>query len=217
VPSLQRRGEMLFNDARITYQGWFSCASCHQEDATMDGLNWDLPNDGTGNPKNAKSLHDIADTPPAMWSGVREDMPEAVAAGQRFMGFLPRPEQHGSLLAYLGTIERAPNPWRAQDAAVLLRGERAFQVAGCATCHPPPLYTDLQKYDLGLSTPDDYEPMFDTPSLRECYRTAPYLHDGRARTLRELWTVHDPKGTHGSVAALPAGEFEDMLAFLRSL
>ncbi len=50
-----REGERLFHDATICHQSWQSCASCHP-DGRLDGLNWDLLNDGPGNPKNTKSL-----------------------------------------------------------------------------------------------------------------------------------------------------------------
>ena len=50
--SRARKGELYFNDARLCFQGWQSCASCHPGDARVDALNWDLPNDGLGNPKN---------------------------------------------------------------------------------------------------------------------------------------------------------------------
>jgi len=46
----ERRGEMLFNDALSCFQGWQSCTSCHPSDARVDALNWDLLNDGLGNP-----------------------------------------------------------------------------------------------------------------------------------------------------------------------
>ncbi|MBI4582744.1 MAG: beta-propeller fold lactonase family protein [Planctomycetes bacterium] len=212
-----RQGELLFNDARITYQGWFSCASCHQEDATIDGLNWDLPNDGLGNSKNVKSLLDAHDTPPSMWSGVRTDMNAAVAAGQRFQGFIPDPENNRSLMAYLGQPKRAPNPHRGRNPESARRGEKIFFRAGCDTCHPPPVYTDLRAHDLGLGTPDDYRSRFDTPSLRECYRTPPYLHDGRAKTLREIFIDHNPKNFHGRTRGLAAPEIEDLINFLKTL
>ena len=70
--TLQRRGELLFHDATLCYQQWQSCASCHP-DGRADGLNWDLLNDGEGNPKNTKSLLLAHQTPPAMWEGVRDD------------------------------------------------------------------------------------------------------------------------------------------------
>ncbi len=65
-----RRGEVLFHDGRICLEGWQSCASCHPE-GRADALNWDLLNDGEGNPKNTKSLLLSHRTPPAMASGVR--------------------------------------------------------------------------------------------------------------------------------------------------
>ncbi len=215
--SLWRKGELLFNDARITYQTWFSCTSCHQEDATVDGLNWDLPNDGLGNAKNAKSLHDAHDTPPSMWSGVRTSMDAAVAAGQRFQGFLPVPENHRALMEYFGKPERAPSPHRGRNAEALRRGEAVFMAAACNVCHPAPKFTDLEMHDLGFGTPDDYRSRFDTPSLRECARTGPWLHDGRAPTLRAIFTDHNPKNLHGRTKGLSEPEMDDLIAYLRSL
>ncbi len=80
---LVRRGEMLFNDASLCFQGWQTCASCHSADGRVDGLNWDLLNDGIGNPKNVKSLLLSHETPPAMSLGVRETAEVAVRAGIR--------------------------------------------------------------------------------------------------------------------------------------
>lgn len=215
--SLRRRGELLFNDARITYQTWFSCVSCHEEDAGMDALNWDLPNDGTGNSKNVKSLRDAHDTPPSMWAGVRVDMGAAIQAGQRFQGFLPEAENQRALAAYLGAPARPPNPFRRVAPEVLSRGAAAFRRARCDTCHPAPRFTDLKKHDLNLGAPQDLLSRFDTPSLREVYRSGPWLHDGRAATLESIFAEHDPLGLHGRVGELTAKEREDLLAYVRSL
>ncbi len=73
-----RQGEMLFHDATQCFQHWQSCASCHP-DGFVDGLNWDLLNDGVGNSKNAKSLLLSHYTPPVMSSGIRPDAETAVA------------------------------------------------------------------------------------------------------------------------------------------
>jgi len=215
--TLERKGEMLFNDARLCFQKWFSCASCHQEDAGVDALNWDLANDGLGNPKSAKSLHDISDTPPAMWGAVRSDMDAAVRAGQRFLGFLPEPENHEALMAYLSNSRLSPNPHRGRDSEAERRGEKVFRRARCVTCHPSPEFTDLKTHDLGFAGPTDLRSRFDTPSLRECYRTGPYLHDGRVETLRELFTVHNPEDLHGRTSGLSAAELDDLLVYLRGL
>ena len=66
------KGELYFHDATLCLQGWQSCSTCHPGGARMDGLNWDLTNDGIGNPKNTKSLLLAHRTPPAMSMGVRE-------------------------------------------------------------------------------------------------------------------------------------------------
>ncbi|MBR4170339.1 MAG: YncE family protein [Kiritimatiellae bacterium] len=49
-----RRGEMLWNDGAMCFQQWQSCASCHP-DGRSDSLNWDLLNDGIGNPKRQRA------------------------------------------------------------------------------------------------------------------------------------------------------------------
>jgi len=215
--TLERRGEMLFNDARLCFQQWFSCASCHQEDATIDALNWDLSNDGLGNPKNVKSMHDAVDTPPEMWAGVREDMETAVAAGERFLGFLPEPENHRALMAFIASSQRVPNPSRNRNPDAVRRGEQIFNKARCPMCHPAPKYTDQKMHDLGLAGRADCGSRFDTPSLRECYRTAPYLHDGRAETLREIFSEHNPDSLHGLTHNLTDQELDDLVEYLRSL
>jgi len=61
-----RKGEMFFHDAQLCFQKWQSCASCHPGGGRAEGLNWDLLNDGIGNPKNTKSLLLSHKTPPAI-------------------------------------------------------------------------------------------------------------------------------------------------------
>src|SRR5262249_37854179 len=67
-PDAARRGEVLFHSARMTFQGQFSCASCHPGGGA-DGLNWDLSRDGIGNFLNTRSLRGVADTAPYGWHG----------------------------------------------------------------------------------------------------------------------------------------------------
>src|SRR6185369_12266604 len=86
-----RRGELHFNDANLCYEHWQSCASCHSSDGRVDGLNWDLQNDGVGNPKNVKSLLLSFETPPVMSMGVRADASVAIRAGIKFILFTNQP------------------------------------------------------------------------------------------------------------------------------
>ena len=67
-----RRGEMLWNDGSMCFQQWQSCASCHP-DGRSDALNWDLLNDGTGNPKQTKNMVYSHLTSPTMVTGVRPE------------------------------------------------------------------------------------------------------------------------------------------------
>jgi len=212
-----RKGELMANDGRITYQNWISCTSCHQEDTSSDGLNWDLANDGLGNAKNNKSLQDAHFSPPVMWSGVRADVADGVGAGERFQGFVPMAHVQGPITEYLSHPDRAPSPYRNADPSVLERGKKLFTVAGCDACHPGPFYTDLKFHDLGFGTPNDFRNRFDTPSLKSTYRTAPYLHDGRAPDLHTLFTKYNPDDIHGRTKGFTTQELDDLVAFIRSL
>ena len=221
--SLARKGEFYFNDAGICFQGWQSCATCHPGEARVDGLNWDLLNDGIGNPKNTKSLLLAHKTPPAMSMGVRETAETAVRAGIQHILFTVQPEEVAVAIdTYLKSLRPVPSPLlvngRLSDSA--RRGEKLFKdrQVGCATCHPPGLFTDLQTYDVGtrgrFDRPAD---RFDTPTLVEGWRTAPYLHDGSAATMLEVLTTRNAGDKHGKTSHLTPQQLDDLAAYLLSL
>jgi YVTN family beta-propeller protein len=221
--SVIRKGEMLWNDASICFQGWQSCASCHSSDARVDGLNWDNLNDGIANPKNAKSLLFAHRTSPAMWTGVREDAKAAVRAGIKHILFAERPPDEADALdRYLDSLQPIPSPHLANGklTPAAQRGQKLFasDATGCARCHPGPLFTDLKSYDVGTAAPADLadEP-FDTPVLVELWRSAPYLHDGSAATVREVLTKRNRSNRHGSTRHLSPEQLDDLTAYLVSL
>jgi cytochrome c peroxidase len=86
----------------------------------------------------------------------------------------------------------------------------------CAFCHSGPHYTNLE-LDVGSGKPTDRSPKFDTPQLTNIALTAPYLHDGSARTLEEIWTVFNPNDTHGVTNDLSKDELNDLIEYLRTL
>jgi cytochrome c peroxidase len=189
-------------------------------DARADGLNWDLLNDGLGTPKNTKSMVWAHRTPPAMSLGVRETAETAVRAGIRHIQFVVRPEADAAAIdAYLKSLEPLPSPYMtAKDLnAKAQSGKRVYEKAGCQGCHTPPLYTSLKAYDVGTGTGREAGEAFDTPTLVEIWRTAPYLHDGRATTLEEVLTKFNPGDRHGKTSPLSATELEELIAFLLSL
>lgn len=217
-----RRGEILFGDATICFQHWQSCASCHP-DARMDGLRWDLLNDGMGNPKRTRSLVNSYRTAPVMSKGVRADMETAIRAGLKFILFCVRPEEDiAAIKAYLESLPPDPSPYLTPDgqlSAAARRGKKLFEgKAKCAECHLGPLYTDLKPYDVGtLGELDREGDLFYTPKLTEIYRTAPYLHDGRAATIQEVLTTFNPQDKHGMTSKLSPQEIADLAEYVLSL
>ncbi len=221
VWSVQRRGEVLFNDATICFQHWQSCASCHP-DARVDALNWDLMNDGLGNPKNNKSMLLTHKTPPSMWTAVRPDGEMGVRSGLTHILFAVRPEEEAVAMdEYLKALQPVPSPHlvNGQLSPAAERGKKIFHdpEVGCARCHPEPLYTDMLMHDVGSEGPYDRRSTFDTPSLVECWRTAPYLHDGKWTSIKDLIV----KGKHGErggkIDHLSEQQIDDLVEYVLSL
>jgi cytochrome c peroxidase len=97
---------------------------------------------------------------------------------------------------------------------------------GCAKCHSGPYYTDskLEKpfnlHDVGTGGDDPTEKIgskYDTPTLLGVYRTAPYLHHGKAKTLKDVLTTCNKDDKHGKTSHLKADEIDDLVEFLKSL
>lgn len=217
----RRRGEMLFHDATRCYQHWQSCASCHP-DARADGLNWDLMNDGVGNSKNTKSMVLSHVTPPSMAEGVRATAEHAVRSGFTHILFAIVPEQDAADVdTYLKSLAIVPSPHRVEGqlSSSAERGRELFHSRrlGCHLCHPAPRYTDLQSHNVGTRSPGEFTERFDTPTLIEVWRTAPYLHDGRYTTLRELLVEGRHGLTNGRLEALSEQQLQDLIEFVLSL
>lgn len=222
APGTVRKGEALFNDGSLSFQGWLSCASCHSPDARVDALNWDLLNDGIGNPKNVRSLLLAHRTPPAMTQGVRDNAEMAVRAGIRHLLFAQRPEEEAAAIdQFLKSLKPLPSPLLVNGklSPAAQRGRKEFfdATVGCAACHKPPLFTNLKSYDVGTRAPSDNASVFDTPTLVECWRTAPYLHDGSAATMRDVLTSSNRQDKHGKTSHLTPAQIDDLAAYLLSL
>jgi len=133
-----------------------------------------------------------------------------------FLSELPAPPRVGSL-----------------DPEVL-RGEVLFTEIGCAKCHvselegsdgPVPLYSDLLLHEVwpagfrGMSEPGAPSGVYRTPPLWGIRATAPYLHDGRASTLRAAILAHDGEArtVRANFESLSADAKSALLAFLDDL
>jgi cytochrome c peroxidase len=127
-------------------------------------------------------------------------------------------ELHNTGIGYRQAMAPVPGKQTVRVAPqVVLRFDRA--VLGAAA-EPPP--GDLGRYEITLNPDDRWK--YKSPSLRNVALTAPYMHDGSLRTLRDVVEYYDAGGTpHELLDArirrldLGADGIQDLIAFLESL
>jgi cytochrome c peroxidase len=230
-----RRGEQLFHSADICFQRQFSCASCHP-DGHVDGLTYDIEADGIGvSPVDNRTLRGILDTDPFKWEGTNPSL--ARQCGARLAVFFTRiqpftPDELAALNLYTTTIPRPPNRYRPLGAELTpaqARGRELFYRTmandrrvipvenRCSTCHFPPYYTDRGKRNVGTQMRLDRQGVFDVPHLNNIYDSAPFLHNGAADTLEEIWTRQNPYDTHGVTNDMTKDQLNDLIEFLKTL
>ncbi len=230
-----RRGERLFNSANIAFHRQFSCHTCHP-DGHVDGLTYDIEADGIGvAPVDNRTLRGILDTGPFKWSGANRTL--AQQCGPRLSVYFTRiqpftADELASLDHYISTIARPPNrhrPLGAELTSAQRRGKLIFErtitndgraipkAKRCASCHFPPLFTDREKHDVGTRMPLDLEDEVDVPHLNNIYDSAPYLHNGRAETLEEIWTKFNPSDQHGVTNDMTKDQLNDLIEYLKTL
>jgi YVTN family beta-propeller protein len=203
-------GKVLFHSSarpEIARDGWISCASCHL-DGGHDGRTWVLA-DG---PRNTTPIRGLGSTFPFHWSGDRVDVFDFQATVREVQfGTGLSEEENAHLAAFLAHGEVPASPYPV-DAATK-RGEQVFAESGCATCHAGGAFTDGLTHDVGTggAVGEQRGPEFDTPTLLGLYDTAPYLHDGRAPTLRSVFAGGE--GPHAD----PEGAIDDLVSYLRTL
>ena len=203
-------GKVLFHSSarpEMARDGWISCAGCHL-DGGHDGRTWVLV-DG---PRNTTPIRGLGSTFPFHWSGDRVDVfdfQKTVRDVQFGTGLSE--EENALLAAFLAHGEVPASPYPVDAAAK--RGEQVFAESGCATCHADGAFTDGLTHDVGTggAVGEQRGPEFDTPTLLGLYDTAPYLHDGRAPTLRSVFAGGD--GPH----AVSEGAIDDLVSYLRTL
>ena len=231
----QRRGERLFYSSKFSFQRQFGCANCHL-DSTFDGLQWDLEPDGFGvDIVDNRAIEDVANTGPFKWNGGNPDLfTECGPRTERFFfrsqGF--RDADLADLITYIASIPLRPNRYRLPNGELTPaqeRGRTIFERSRgkdgslipeqnrCSFCHSGKYYTNRQLADVGTGKATDRSPMIDTPHLTNVAYSAPYLHDGSATSLEEIWTVFNPKDTHGVTNDLAKDELNDLIEYLKTL
>ena len=239
-----RRGDRLFHHSAATFHGQFTCATCHP-DGAHDGQVYDISPDGLGrNLVDVKTLHGVAGTAPFKWSGHNPDLitqcgPRAALFINRSMGF----GQQGTedVVAYMAQIPLEPNrdrvgpviaqdPTGARQTLTPLQAwgrkifERSVDKTGapipesnrCSFCHSGPRGTSNRAFDVGTRSAHDDKGIFDTPGLNNLVDTGPYLHDGKALTLEELWTTYNPDDRHGRANDLAKEDLNALIEYLKT-
>jgi cytochrome c peroxidase len=222
-------GRKLFfsaTDARMNNPATgISCATCHLE-GREDGHVWNFP-DG---PRQTPSLQGrmLAKTAPFHWNGEFNDllsfMTHTVTNRMGGQGVTPAMEQQ--VAAFIESMPRADNPHRDTAADVMQRGRQAYDKAECGTCHGGEAFTDNTFANVGTYVQSG--PVVDnvaalprgglnTPSLLGLARTAPYLHDGSAQTLKARIMVGKSSDKHGKTAQLSDAEVDDLVSYLKAL
>ena len=234
--TVARQGRRLFSNAGHTFQNQYSCYTCHP-DHHEDGLVYNMAGKHMGrNLTNTQSLREIGDTAPFKWNGKNQTVYKQ--DGMRFSTVLTRTEQFNyddldAISAYIMRgIKQPPNLMynpKGELTASQLRGKLLYERENdkqgnpipvnnrCVTCHPAPLYSDLKLADVSTLAASDDPILFDTPHLSNIFASAPYLHDGRAKTLEEIWTLYGTDDKHGYVNDMSKSELNDLVNYLKSL
>jgi DNA-binding beta-propeller fold protein YncE len=236
-------GKKLFYTALQPMVGrrWISCSSCHPDGET-DGRTWQNP-EGL---RNTPSLAGMAWTHPLHWSADRDEVQdfEHTIRGPLMQGRglirgnvnpalgLPNKglsRELDALAAYSNTHVVQMSPYaRGGLSEGAKRGREIFfsKETMCASCHSGPFFTDstpretILRHDVGTGGDDPTElkgSAYDTPTLLGIYKTAPYLHHGKAATLGDVLTTANHNDRHGKTSQLSAVQIDDLVEFLKSL
>lgn len=231
------------SDRRMTLDGYVSCGSCHL-DGEDDGLTWDFTDRGEGLRNTIDLTTVAArEGLPIHWSGnfdELQDFEHDIRGPQAGEGFVDdatfdasgppigvplagASEALDDLAAWL-TRERPtePDPPFPLDAEVAARGAD-LHADRCAACHEDDGWEAPGEpilYDVGTLTAESGGRLggplvgLRAPRLDGLWRSAPYLHDGRAPSLRDVLTIHDPEGLHADVADLSPADLDALILYL---
>jgi hypothetical protein len=129
----------------------------------------------------------------------------------------------GALRDYQFSLAAPTPPEGSFDREAAARGRVVFQHAGrCASCHLPPLYTDVNRGVLHDPAETGMDPAYALRTTTKRYRTtplralaahAPYFHDGSAETLDDVVEHYDST----LKLRLTPAQKQDLVEFLRSL
>ena len=149
-----------------------------------------------------------------MISGKRAKAELAVHAGFKYIQFSDIPSYLLECVnSYLKSLRPLPSPFLVNGnlSGKAIRGQKAFAKLHCGECHSGALYTDMKMHRIGDNI--EFEAGWDTPTLIEVWRTAPYLFDGRAANMKEVFSVYK----HGITEKFSEHDIDDLVEYVNSL
>lgn len=213
----ERQGAFNFSDAYKCVQQWQSCFSCHPF-ARPDALNWMLASEVTRQ-RNVKSMLYAWWTPPTAWTGRRPHaggQDGSIRMGIYYELLMEVTEEVAvpmdSFMMYMKPV-MSPFLVKGRLSASAIRGKEIFNT-WCKGCHPAPLYTDNKFYDAGVPDTSDQTLDWNTPSLIEAWRTAPYGHLGSYDKIKEIISL---RAHSVGASKLTDSEKNDLVEFVSSL
>jgi uncharacterized repeat protein (TIGR01451 family) len=243
APSLLHGKQLFFTSTgSMSSNKATACASCHTFGGS-DARAWDLSQFGSHR-RATPDLRGSGGTLPHNWAATMDEVQDQNAKIVQLaggVGLLPGggnpplgapnaglSTDMDDVAAWVASLRhRASTPFPGGAAADSGRALFHDATVACASCHVPPRYTDSSvlggppflRHDVGTADSTDAEGAagFDTPSLVGVWDTAPYLHDGRAETLRDVLTLHNPGDLHGTTSHLSPAQIDYLVAFLRTL
>jgi mono/diheme cytochrome c family protein/PKD repeat protein len=130
-----------------------------------------------------------------------------------------------ALAAYVASLDAFPvSPYRNSNGTLTddaRAGMVLFLREQCTTCHSGSAFSDGQRHDVGTIQPSSGLGLgfslvgvgFDTPTLKGVWTKPPYLHNGQAATLDDVFV----ESGHGSVGHLSPLERGKLIAYIQQL
>ncbi|HEY0195080.1 MAG TPA: di-heme oxidoredictase family protein, partial [Kofleriaceae bacterium] len=228
----------------VTQNHWMACASCHLE-GRSDAVTWKFVDGPRDTPSNAGGMLGTGFLFRTAERTAVQDYWRTVNLEQGgSFDPATHADLLDALTAYVNLAIPLPVP-PATDPALVAKGKAIFERrdVGCATCHRGPRLTDSGQgnaaldlagtvvlHDVGTCVTAGSWPdlagqdvaghartacAFDTPSLSGVASSPPYLHDGSARTLRDV--LERTRGKMGDISSLTAADEDALVEYLRSL
>ncbi len=228
------------NDPRISHLGWISCGTCHF-DGGIDGTTWTTP-DGARQTQPLWNLKGTAPFHASATRDEVQDFEHDIEGLMDGIGLAPENAQRelgqpnaglskdlDALAKYVLEGIHVPDAPQFDESAIA-QGRTVFTKAGCSSCHSGMQWTnsalsvpvtnndievrsslhDVGTFKVGRDILGEHG--FDVPTLLGLASSAPYLHDGSAKTLADV--LENPKHVSGN---LSAQEKTSLVEFLQSI